>query len=81
MKRINANCRKIAALLLTMITGGFAFAQDNAASDTYENMPPQHDYVQYIAPGILVLLIIYVGYRYWHDNRPDDKINHNPHHQ
>jgi len=81
MKRIINLRDKIAALLLLMLSGGYTFAQSTAgdASKSIYDTPPQRDLIQYIGPGIMLILVIYVGYRYWHDNRPDDK--HTTHHQ
>ena len=72
---------KVAALLLLLLSGGYTFAQGTNydPSTSIYDTPPKHDLIQFIGPGIMLVLIIYVGYRYWHDNRPDDK--HTPHHQ
>ncbi len=81
MKRIINFRDKIAALLLLLLSGGYTFAQSTVGeqSKSIYDTPPKHDFVQFIGPGIMLIVIIYVGYRYWHDNRPDDK--HTPHHQ
>ena len=78
MKRIINLRDKIATLMLLMLSGGYTFAQ-STSGDIYDT-PPQKDHlVQFIGPAIMLIVVIYVGYRYWHDNRPDDE--HTTHHQ
>ena len=83
MKRMMHLRNTIAALLLVMISAGYTFAQ-NAAADG--PIPTKHDFGQYIGPAILLLLVAYVGYRFWHDNyshadKQGDDAKHTPHHQ
>ena len=92
MKRIIPSLRdKIAAVLLILLTAGHTFAQD--ANDTVvseSSFQTTHSKfstnlydgtIPHIALGVVFMLILYVGYRYWHDNRTDDDIRHTPHHQ
>ena len=81
MKRMIGIRDKFAALLLLLLSGGYSFAQGSVDGYTsvYDTTAPKHDYVQFIGPGIMLALVIYVGYRYWHDNHGGDK--HTTHHQ
>ena len=79
MKRMIQLRDKIAALLLLMLSGTYTFAQNIVGDPSVYDTKPQRDLVQYIGPCILLVLVIYVGYRYWHDNRPNDEQTH--HHQ
>ena len=86
MKRMIMNLRNtIAALLLLLLSAGYTFAQ-NAAGDDASIPTAKHDFGQYIGPLILLVLVSYVGYRFWHDNyshagKQGDDAKHTPHHQ
>ena len=81
MKRISKGLRGIAMLLMSMLSAGMALAQDDTVVDAYDTAPRHNPYLQYIGPAILAILIIYVSYRYWQDNRPHhDHTGHAPHH-
>ena len=72
-------------LVADLLFLNFASAQE-AVTDTlpesaYHIEIPKHvvniysDFVPYILFGIVIALMLYVSYRYWHDNL------HTPHHQ
>ena len=81
--------RKIGLLLTFVLTGGYTFAQqaDTLSESAYQYTPSKQGISLYtgilpvIVFGVLVLLMAYVGYRYWHDHVPDDDTKHTPHHQ
>ncbi len=88
MKRIMNFSKNIAALLLMLLTGGYTFAQgaDTMMSeDAYRNSSHKFTTVldggtiPYIALVVVFLLILFVGYRYWHDNRNVEKTPHKAH--
>ena len=68
MKRVILNSwRRLALLLFVILTKGYAFAQtslgDPAAADN-KNAPPTGVFLQFFAVGIVLVLIVYAGYRY-----------------
>lgn len=91
MKNAIKSIRCIFTLIcICLFAGNYTFAQETA-NDTlpesaYQMNVPKHvvnvysDFVPYVLFGIIIALILYVSYRYWHDNR-NSRINHTPHHQ
>ncbi len=85
MKRIMIDLRhKMALLLLMMITGGVAAAQNTGDNLSDYAQPPKTFWSMYDSPlpyiiyGVIMLGMAYVLYRFWHDNRHHDDV---PHHQ
>lgn len=92
MKRIIIDLRyKLGLFLLTILTGGYAIAgtttTDTLSESDYNYTPSTNTVTMYNSPipfivlGVVILGMIYVGYRYWRDNVPDDDTKHTPHHQ
>ena len=92
MNRIITSLRnEITALLLILLTGGHTFAQtDNDTIVSESSIQSGHSKfaanlydgtIPHIALGVVFVLILYVSYRYWHDNRTNDDAKHTPHHQ
>ena len=69
MKRIILGSHnKIVALLLMMLTKGYAFAQTSLGDPTTsedKNTPPGHVLLQMSGLVLVLILIFYAGYRYW----------------
>ncbi len=84
MKKMIKNARRICLLLLTiLLTGGYAIANEYTIPHSLHPLilSMYTSPFRYVPFGILIVAMIYVGYRYWHDNKADDDISHTPHHQ
>ena len=82
---------KFVFLSLAMIYAVGSFAQDDQFRSVYD-VPQSKNHVELYSGyfpvmvfGVVIVFLGYLGYRYWRDNmydeRPDDNIGHEPHHQ
>jgi hypothetical protein len=74
-------------LALALLPAIYSFAQDDQSGSIYDVKQSRHHlemysgFFPYVVFGVVVALLGYVSYRYWHDNQTDDHTGHEPHHQ